>query len=26
MDFGIIGGVNPADPKAGGDMAFDPVR
>ena len=23
MDFGIIGGVNPADPKAGGDMAFE---
>jgi hypothetical protein len=23
MDFGIIGGVNPPDPKAGGDMAFD---
>jgi hypothetical protein len=23
MDFGIIGGVNPPDPKAGGPMAFD---
>jgi len=23
MDFGIIGRVNPADPKAGGDMAFE---
>jgi hypothetical protein len=23
MDFGLIGGVNPVDPKAGGDMAFD---
>jgi hypothetical protein len=23
MDFGIIGGVNPADPKAGGPLAFD---
>jgi hypothetical protein len=23
MDFGIIGGVNPPDPKAGGPLAFD---
>jgi hypothetical protein len=26
MDFGIIGGVNPADPKAGGPLAFEPFE
>ena len=26
MDFGLIGGVNPPDPKAGGPMSFADVR